>query len=59
MEYDNAEQSVEALAALGELTIGENKVAVCHYGHQLVAMGNSDLPEDKRVLECKYRLCSV
>lgn len=53
VEYENAGQSVEALLALEEeLTIGENKIVVSHYGHQLVCMGNADLPEDKKNLEC-------
>ena len=54
MEYDNAAQSVEALLAFDEeATIGENKIQVSHYGHQLVSMGNADLPEDKKNVECK------
>ena len=55
MEYENAAQSLEALLGMEEeLTIGENKINVCHYGHQLVCMGNADVPEDKRNVECEY-----
>jgi len=53
VEYENAAASLEALLSLEEdLTIGENKIDVCHYGHQLVSMGNADMPEDKRNVEC-------
>lgn len=53
VEYDNAAASMEALLAFEEdVTIGENKITVCHYGHQLVCQGNADIPEEKRNVEC-------
>jgi hypothetical protein len=54
VEYENAAASMEALLAFEEETmIGENKLNICHYGHQLVCQGNADIPEDKRNVECK------
>jgi len=53
VEYENAAASLAALLAMEEeVMIGENKISVCHYGHQLVSMGNADMPEDKKNIEC-------
>lgn len=51
IEYENGKQSLEAMAALEELELGEKKLSVSHYGHQLVQCGHADMADDKKNVE--------
>ena len=45
---------MEGLTALEELELGEKKLSVCHYGHQLVSAGNAEMADEKKNVEGEF-----